>query len=815
MLKNYFTVAFRNLLRYKTYSLINIFGLAIGMTCCMLIVLFVQHELSYDQVHSKADRIYRVLRETRSDAGEVTIQAGTSGPLGPALMEEFPEIQTTVRVCGYGDYTWARYKDKQYKHPLKSCLMVDPNVLEVFDFPLIRGDRSVALQAPYSLVITQQTAHLYFGSEDPIGRIITIETAWAKGDYIVTGIVALPQTSSLKFDMLLSGQTGSPDTWLRGQWETWQTKNRLRPVQTFLLLRENEDISTLQAKLAAFMERHMGKEVQMYNTYHLQPLSRIHLYKDQDYGQLNFDANSEFLEIAYGNIQNIYLFSITALFILMIACVNFMNLSTARSANRAKEVGIRKVVGAYRGQIVRQFLSESILLSFLAVLLSIGLVELVLPYFNAFLGVHLSLGENIHDLLSVLSFVIFAGLMAGTYPAFFLSAFKPVEVLKGHLKIGLKGRGLRTGLVVFQFAVSILLIIGTITIFRQLTYMQHKKLGFNKELLIRMPIFREDRSRKSDPKTFLTSRYTTVKQAFLKHPNVRKATAYRVEMGVEGGVLREVNLENGQVFQALIQESDPDFLETFEIELTEGHPFLNDQSNEVPPQFILNETAVKVFGLSDPIGKRVGQGIVVGVMRDFHARSLREEIGPVILRNLTRYLNYLTVRIQGDNIPETMAFLEQTWKELLPDRPFEFEFIDESLNAMYKSEMRIGQLAGTFALMAIFVACLGLLGLASFSAEQRTKEIGIRKVLGASISGIVLLLSRDFAKWVLIANLIAWPVAFFVVQNWLQNFAYRVDITWWVFGVSGLLAFIIALLSVSYQAVRAALTNPVNALRNE
>ena len=561
------------------------------------------------------------------------------------------------------------------------------------------------------------------------------------------------------------------------------------------------------------MERHMGQEVRMYNTYHLQPLSRIHLYKNQDYDKI--DVNSGFLDFAYSDIQNVHLFSAIAFFILLIACVNFMNLSTARSTNRAKEIGVRKVIGAHRSQLVRQFLSESMLLSFLALLLAAGLVGVIVPYFNAFLGIHLSLSDNVYGLLGVLGSMIFVGLLAGTYPACFLSAFKPIEALKGRLKMGSTRDGFRKGLVVFQFAMTILLIIGTTMIYRQLEYMQDKKLGFNKAHLIRMPIFRQDRSRGSHPQTSLTARYKIVKEAFLAHPNVVSATAVRVEMGIKGGVLREIKLENGQVYQALTQESDPDFLKTFEIDLIAGQSFFTDQSDVGQAQFILNETALKQFGLSDPIGKRVGIGTVVGVMKDFHGRSLHEEIRPMILRNLTRNLNFLTIRVKGDNLSETVAFMQQTWEQFLPDRPFEFAFVDESLNAMYKTEMKIGQIAGTFSLLAIFVACLGLFGLASFSTAQRTKEIGVRKILGASVSGIVLLLSREFVKWVLVANLIAWPAAYFAVSNWLQNFAYRVNVSWWVFALGGIVALLIALGTVSYQAVRAAVTNPIDALRYE
>lgn len=816
MFKNYLTIAIRNLTRHKIYSVINIAGLAIGMACCVIILLYVQHELSYDQFHQNTDRIYRVLRETRSNNGTPTIQAGTSGPLGPTLAEEFPEIESAVRMSGYGDFTWMRYQNKQHNHPLKSCLLVDTNMLDMFHFPLIYGNKETALKNPQSLVITQTVARLYFNDDDPTGRVVTIQSPWARGDFTITGVIDLPETSALQFNMLVSENTGTPDGWLRDLWKNWKGTYRLRPIQTFIKLREGEDPKTLEAKLPTFMAQHMGQEVEAYNTYHLQPFSRIHLYNNIDYSHLNFDFSSEFLQFQYGNIQNVYLFAAIAFLVLAIACVNFMNLSTARSTNRAREVGVRKAAGAHRLQLMQQFLSESMLLAFMAFILAIVLVILILPYFNAFLDIHMSPHENLSVAASIFGCMIFAGLLAGIYPAFFLSAFNPIDVLKGRLTSGQqRGSHLREGLVVFQFAISILLIIGTATIYRQLNYLQTKDLGFNKEHLVTLPIFRIDRMKKTDYNTLLAARYQTVKDAFLAHPNVKHATVHRMEMGTDGGVLREVNLENGQVHQALMQESDADYLKTFEIKMVTGTPFVGDHRQTNQALFILNETAAKQFGLSDPIGKRVGAGTVVGIMKDFHGRPLHEKIRPMIVRNLTRFLNYLTLRVDKNHLPETMAFLEKTWKQFLPDQPFEYAFVDERLNSIYKFEMKVGQLAGIFSLLAIFVACLGLLGLASFSATQRTKEIGVRKVLGASTSHIVLLLSKDFVKWVLIANLLAWPTAYFVVQSWLNNFAYQVPLEIWVFALSSIIACIIALSTIGFQAIRAANTNPIEALRDE
>ena len=816
MFKNYLTTAIRNLTRHKIYSFINIAGLAIGMACCVIILLYVQNELSYDQFHQNSDRIYRVLRETRSNNGTPTIQAGTSGPLGPTLAAEFPEVESAVRMSGYGDFTWMRYQNKQHNHPLKSCYLVDTNMFDMFDFPFTYGNKETALKSPNSLIITQKVARLYFNNEDPTGRVVAIQSPWAQGDFTITGVIDLPETSALQFNLLISENTGTPDSWLRGLWENWQGTYRLRPIQTFIKLREGEDPKALEAKLPAFMAQHMGQEVEAYNTYHLQPFSRIHLHNNTDYSHLNFDFSSEFLKFQYGNIQNVYQFTAIACLVLAIACVNFMNLSTARSANRAREVGIRKAAGAHRLQLIRQFLGESMLLAFLAFILAIVLVILILPYFNAFLDIHISPYQNLSVVIGIFGCMIVAGLLAGIYPAFFLSAFNPIDVLKGRLTTGpQRGNHLREALVVFQFAISILLIIGTATIYRQLNYLQTKDLGFNKEHLVTLPIFRIDRVKKTDYSTLLAARYQTVKDAFLAHPNVQQATAHRMEMGTDGGVLRQVDLENGQVHQAIMQEADADYLKTYEIEIITGTPFVGDHIQTNKALFLLNETAVKQFGLSDPIGKRVGAGTVVGIMKDFHGRPLHETIRPMILRNLTRFLNYLTLRVEKNNLPETMAFLEKTWKQFLPDQPFEYVFMDERLNTIYNFEMKVGHLSSIFALLAIFVACLGLLGLASFSATQRTKEIGVRKILGASVSNIVVLLSKDFIKWVLIANVLAWPTAYFVAQSWLNKFAYKTPLEIWIFVLSSVIACVIALSTVSLQAIRTAHTNPIDALRDE
>jgi putative ABC transport system permease protein len=485
-------------------------------------------------------------------------------------------------------------------------------------------------------------------------------------------------------------------------------------------------------------------------------------------------------------------------------------------------VGLRKVSGAYRFQLIQQFLGEAMLLSLMAFVLALGIVELTLPKFSAFVGKDLMPERNIYHLVAVPGLVALVGLFAGSYPAFFLSGFEPVTVLKGHLKTGAKGARLRKGLVVFQFAMSILLIIGTVMIYRQLNYIQNRSLGFDKEQMIRMPILRADRLRKTDRNTILVHKSQTVKQAFLAHPNVLSATAYRSRIGEQGGAARTVKLENGDTYEMLFQESDETFLDTFGIDLIAGRNISDTRFEPNGTQFdlLINEAAVKQLGWSQPLGKQLRYGAktggtVIGVIKNYHSKSLHQELKPLIIVNKSMLLNHITVKVQSKNMPETLAFLEKTWKEFLPDRPFEFQFVDESLNQLYAEDQKAGQLVGTFAGLAILVACLGLFGLAAYTAEQRTKEIGVRKVLGASTRSIVFLLSKEFAKLILIANLIAWPVAYFAINTYLQSFAYRVDLAWWVFALGGITTLFIAWATVGYQAIRAALSNPIEALRYE
>ena len=801
MFRNYLVVAIRSLVRHKGYSLINVSGLTIGMACCVLILLFIRDELQYDRFHENGDRIYRLIRQRQLNSGDIHSSTGTSGAAGPALLNDFPEVEQSVRYLSWGGI-WTTYGDKAFNQGF--CL-ADKSILEVFTFPLLKGDPETALAEPFNVVLTERAVARYFGDEDPMGKTISVDHRYMGGEYKVTGILRdIPRHSTLWFDFL---SATIPTSWARGVFEGWAIQSSWHPANNYILLREGADIRALEEKLQAFLIRYLGEENAKTNTYFLQPLKRVYLYSRVDY------------EIPwYSDITYVYLFSAIGLFVLLIACINFMNLATARSASRAREVGMRKVVGAYRAQLIGQFLGESVLLSVVALLLATGLVKLALPGFNSLAYKELSLTANGHTglLLGLPCIAVFVGVLAGSYPALFLSAFHPAAVLKGTLRIGTKSTWFRKGLVVFQFTISVLLIVGTMVVYRQLEYMNTMQLGFNKEHIVLMPVFYRDRS--------LCARYEMVKNEFLQHPNVLNAAASH-SFGALGGQLESVRPEGAleNEWQMRIVGVDEDFLDTYGIELLAGRNLSRDIASDSTEAFLLNETAVRRLGWAEPVGKQfewqdggnLRRGHVIGVVRDFHNQSLREKIPPIAICKWQRVFNTLSLRIRGEDIPATMDFLRAKWQELIPALPFEANFMDEVLEGMYRRERRFGEITGIFSLLAVFVACLGLLGLASFTAQQRTREIGVRKALGASVSGVVLLLSEEFLKLVLVANLIAWPLAYYGLDNWLQNFEYRVSPGLTAFMLSGVLTLAIALATVSFQAVRAALINPVDALRDE
>ena len=822
MLKNYIIVTIRHLFKYKIYTLMNVSGLAIGMASFILMLCFVQHELSYDRFYPNSDRIYRVIRETRSTgADQAHYEANTSGALADALMRDFPEVQRATRMGRHE--IMLRYKDKFFQQKFD---LVDASFFDIFQIPFLKGNPQTALQEPYTIVLTEKMARKYFGDENPMGKILTVDGRFWHGEFKVTGILRdLPTNTSLQIDFLHS-TVG--DSYIQDKWTRWEdVQNRM--FVTYILLHPNAKSADLERKLPDLINRYIGPQVRATTTYHLQSLNRVHLYSNVDYAiETEENIRQAIVNRGHGiqgDIRQVYMFACAGVAVLAIACINFMSLSTARSTNRAREVGMRKVVGAHRQQLIHQFLNESILIAFFALPLAVMIGKAALPFLNTFLNRDLNL-NILNDwtlLLGLIAVTLFVGLLSGSYPALFLSKFHPIEVLKGTGKMRGRETSLRKGLVVIQFAISILLIVATIMVSRQLVYIKTKKLGFNKEHIVVLPIFITHRGARTDPNERLASRYNVVKQVFLEHPNVLKATAYNFPFGMGTNRLRLIRAEGIQdrEIHMAFQQADEDYLDTFEIELLSGRNFSTEMSSDFTEAILLNESAVKYLGWKKSLDKQIEvvflprKGRVIGIIKNYHHQSLRETIGPMGIYMRTGFYSYLALKIQSKNILKTIEFLDKTWQRFVPNRPFTFWFMDDQLNTMYQKEVRLGQVLHAFTILAIFIACLGLFALSAYTAEQRTKEIGIRKVLGATVLNIVLLLSKDFVKLILIANLIVWPVAYYAAQRWLENFAYRIDFGIGVFLLSGVLMLMIALCTVSYQAIRVAVSNPVDTLRDE
>ena len=794
MFKNYFKIAFRNLWRHKIFSFINIMGLAVGMTACFLIYLYVTFELSYDAFNSKADRIYRVVADIKTPT-ETINAGGPAWAVAPNAKDEFPEVEQFVRVAA-NDNVLIRKGDIKFQEA--NSMWADSAFFKIFDFKLLKGDPNTALKDPFSIVFTETAAKKYFGNADPIGKTLLIT-----GDGLpakVTGVMKdMPENSQIKGDVVLSMSTITEkfNSGLDSQWSNYGSS-------AYLLLKPGTNAKQLEKKFPAFLERRNGtemKKIQMYPTLFLEPLRDVYLRSTRDGSKT-------------GNINNVYIFSIVAIFILFIACINFVNLTTARAVERAKEVGIRKVVGAERKQLTMQFIGESVVLCLIAFILTIILSALLLPLFNQLAGKSISDGIFRHPQYILLLFIssIIIGFIAGAYPALVLSSFKPITVLKGRFSTGTKGIILRKGLVIAQFTISIILIIATIVVYNQMKYMRSQDLGFNKDQMMVIDT-------QGDPAK------TTFKEALSQIPNVKyTAMSSSVPGGGNPGAYSEIENKKGdlQIANLDLYFVDFDYIKQYGIKMVAGRGFSRDFKTDTTQAMVLNEAAVKMFGYASPeqaIGKRFKQwgreGKIIGVMKDFHFRSLQQVIKPLSMRIEPQGCNLVSVKIAPYNTSATIAAIENKWKQLIPNRPFDYSFLDESFDKQYRSEDRFGRLFLNFAILAIFISCLGLLGLASYSTIQRTKEIGVRKVLGATTSNIVNLLSIDFLKLVLIAFMIAAPIAWFGMYRWLQNFAYRISPGLWAFILAGLLAVLIAFLTVSFQAIKAAITNPVKSLRTE
>ena len=787
MFQNYLKSVLRNIKRQKGYSLITLAGLSIGITCFVLISLYVRYEFSYDRFHENAQNIYRVLvdtRETYMGKSQVTV---TPGPLATAMQEEFPEVLKATKV--ESERVVMEYGEHRFAENL--IYYVDPAFLEIFSFPLIAGNSERALVEPNCLLISKDMAEKYFGQENPVGQTIYVDDT----DYQITGVLEnIPGNTQFHFDFLASFSSLVD---LHGRdrvysWNRWS-------YRTYVLLHGQADPVSLENKLVDFLKRNYREDATQ--TLRLQSVSDTHFYT-----KANFELEPT------ADIRNVYLLSAIGFFILLIACFNYMNLSTARATGRAKEIGMRKVIGANRIQLIRQFLGESILFSFMALLISVALVKLLLPAFRVFIDRKLEAGF-IHNgtlILTLLGLVLFVGLVSGSYPALVLSSFQPTAVLKGTGTRSSRSSSLfRNSLVVSQFAISAVLIFCTIVVFNQLHFMRNKELGFVKDHVVTVP--------------YPIGGYEALKNELRQNTQVLDvASSDYLPHDISGASFGEWDGYNPEEKLIVYRNRvDANFLSFYNIPIVQGRGFAEEYKDKEGQSYILNEAAVKAIGWDDPIGKRLGfsgedeKGVVVGVVKDFHFAPLHLNIEPLALTPNSERFDWLSIKINTRNVPETLAFIERTWKEHSPEGDFSYTFLDDRLDRMYRTEKKLGKTFSIYTFIALFVACLGLFGLASFTTAQRTKEIGIRKVLGATGWNITLLTTKKIMAFVLMANAIAWPVAYFAMQNWLQNFAYRVDVGIWIFALSATLSLAIALLTVSYQTIKAAMANPVDSLRYE
>jgi len=794
MFKNYFKIAFRNLRAKKFYAGINILGLAIGMACCILIFLYVSHELSYGKFHTKADRIYRILTDIKTPTETLNIGV-TSAPMAPSMRADFPEVEDMVRL----DDAQLLIQRGEQTFQEDESMFADSSFFKVFSFKLLRGNPNTALVKPFSIVLTEDAARKYFGDEDPMGQRLQMD---GEHDLTVTGVMQnVPENSNFTFDVLLSLSTTMEklDTNRARQWGNFG-------FQSYVLLAEHADPLVLQSKLPGFLEKYISNQDRsegMNYFLSLEPLSDVY-FSGRDSPKA-------------GSLTNIKIFSVIAAFILLIAGINFMNLATARATERAKEVGIRKVVGALRRQLTVQFLCEAILLSMLAFIIAVLGSELLLPAFNQLAGktVSVSIFQDAYHLPLFLGVAFGIGLLAGIYPALVLSRFKSVAILKGRFSSSQRGVWLRKGLVVVQFTISIILMTGTAVVYTQLHFMRNQTLGFKKDQMLIIDFRGDDAIQK---------KIETFKQQLGNVSGISSAAASSsVPTRNSHGAYSEIENPAGDMQASNINlfYVDHDFLHQYEMQLAAGRIFSPDFATDTSA-LIANEALVKSYGYQSPeeiIGKKFSQwgveGEIIGVIKDYHYRSLQKEVAPITIRLEPDNARYISLNLKGKNITSTVAALEQQWKAIAPQRPFNYFFLDEAFDQQYRGEMRFGQLFVCFAGLAIFIACLGLLGLISYTVVQRTKEIGIRKVLGASAQSIVTLLTKDFLSLVALAFLIATPVAWYVMHQWLQDFANRIDIEWWVFALAGIMALMIAMLTVGFQSIKAAFANPVDTLRSE
>ena len=807
MFKNYLKTAFRNLAKNKFYTSINIIGLAVGLATCLLILLYVKDELSFDRYNTQADRIYRVNNEIKFGNNYFDL-AVCASLQGSTMVREMPQVAQYTRIRWYGSFLVKKGSENLQEGRVGYA---DSTLFDVFTLPVIAGNPKTALKEYHSLVITESIANKYFSSTDVVGKTMLINDT---GNYKITAVIKdIPKQSHFNFDFfvpMMESSGSKDDNWLSENWNT------------YILLKPNADVRQVEAELNPFMDRHVGPQLNsiIHQTLDdfkkgggfirasLTPLTAIHLHSNKT---AELDGN--------GDSERVYIFSGIAFLILLIACVNFMNLSTARSSNRAKEVGVRKVLGSLKTSLVQQFLTESLVISFIALGISLVITWLLLPYFNQLAGKDIHSDVLFHSgmLLWLIVLMLVVGLLAGSYPAFFLSSFQPIDVLKGKLAGGFKRSWLRSSLVVFQFFISIALIFGTVVIYGQLNYIHNKDIGFNRNQIITI-----------NHTDALGEQATTFRSELLQISGVQSAT-------MSGFLPVNYNRNNNSYFTS--QSLDPttgmsmqswvvdeNYLPTLDIKLLQGRNFSPSFPTD-STAIIVNEAAAnflggnnllnkKLYSINDIKTKTLNENHIIGVIRNFNFSSLRDVVSPLALF-LGKNNGNVSIRIRSTNLPDVIAQIKNKWKAISPSQPFDYSFMDEDFNKLYTTEQRTGQICITFAILAIVIACLGLFGLVTYAAEQRLKEIGIRKVLGANVLNIVSMISKDFMKLIGLASLIAFPLAWWAMSKWLQDFAYRIGISWWAFVLAGVITLLIALLTICFQAIKAAVANPVNSLRSE
>jgi putative ABC transport system permease protein len=781
MIKNYFKIAFRNIRRYPLNSIINISGMAISMACAILILLWVQDEWSYDRNFKNADNLYRIIEKQNFSNGEVSMMVPTSKALTKTLKEEYPEI---IRSASFGSPPFPLQKGNEFIQA--KVAMVSGDFLKMFHIEFVRGDIDNALNAPRNIVITEELAKKYFGADDPIGKTLT--AVGGQVLFTITGVIkSLPHNCHLQFDVVF------PSEWDGTPMNEWDMRDGI-----YVELKEGTDPEMVDIKIRDFLKKHKaGSNSEIF----LQNIKKIHLYSPKKY---MFDVSGN------GDITYVRILGLVAVFILLIACVNFMNLSTAQSARRTKEIGVRKVAGASRQKIIMQFLGESLFIVFVAHVIAMIVVELMLPGFNILTGKQLYLNYLNCDLyLGLIAIVLFSGLFAGSYPAFYLSSLKPLKIIKGIVNRNTGNTRFRRTLVIFQFSLSVLLIICTLIIGKQLNYIQNKKLGFNKDHVV----YFNFPQRPGDPQI------EAVKKELCKIPNVLSVTIARYDVFNNGTLsgLHWTGKADGDDVKFSSISADADFAKTFQLELKEGRFFSTEYSTDASA-IMINEQAAKILGFQNPVGEIISTNWgekwqIIGLVKDFHFKSLHYKIEPLIMQLDGENNFYL--RMKPGRIMSTVESIKKVYNSFSPVSPFEFHFLDDDFDNLYRTEQRMGKIVGYFSFLAILISCLGLIGLSSFMIERRTKEIGIRKANGAKSKEILTLLLREYILLVAISILIACPVSWYIMQKWLQNFAYRTTMSWWIFVFAGALAVGIAILTVGFQSYNASRKKPVEALRYE